>query len=544
MKSFNLFVIVLGCLLLHLNAQAQKISWEKSIGGKHIEYLTDAVPTADFGFILAGSSLSGKSGKHEHNNQGDYDFWLWKMNEFGDPVWQKSFGGDGLDLLKVIKKTKDGGFILGGTSTSRVSGQKKEAGFALEDLWIIKLNAAGDEEWQLTLGGLGEDQLSSIELTQDGGYIIGASSSSEKIEHAFGKSTNGYGALDYWVIKVNGKGKVAWQKTLGGIYNDRLTQVIEYEKDKYIVAGTSNSSVSGTRSTALAGTSDFWFVCLDANGNETNQFSVGGDRNDELMCMLLSKDNNLLVGGYSNSEVAHQKAAELKKGTDFWVLKIKPNSEIMWQETYSITNNDHLISMVENPDQSIILSGYGIPDLKPEPKEIKGKKEKGEHDFIVVKTDSLGVALWQRTVGSSGTDRLHKTIITRDGGYLLAGTSDGARSKQKSSESMATDFWVVKLLDEDKEEIEKPIGLEAFPNPASDYVNVIVAFEFESGSASLYNIQGTELQNFNITDRTIPFSLSGYPVGIYIVEVNTLVFEDGKPVNRKETIKIMKSSNQ
>ena len=196
MKSLNPVLLVVGCLLLHLNVMAQKVSWEKSLGGKHIEYLNDVVATSDYGFILAGSSLSDKSGKQEQFNQGDYDYWLWKMNEFGDPVWQRSYGGNGLDMLKVIKRTKDGGFILGGTSTSGVSGQKKEAGFALEDLWIIKLDAAGDEEWQITLGGLGEDYLNSIETTQDGGYIIGATSSSDILDHAHGKTANAFGGLD------------------------------------------------------------------------------------------------------------------------------------------------------------------------------------------------------------------------------------------------------------------------------------------------------------------------------------------------------------
>ncbi|WP_321539780.1 hypothetical protein [Flavobacterium piscinae] len=68
---------------------SQDILWEKSIGGKHADYLFDAVPTADYGFLLAGSSLSGKTGKKTDANQGDLDYWLWKMNEHGDLEWQK-----------------------------------------------------------------------------------------------------------------------------------------------------------------------------------------------------------------------------------------------------------------------------------------------------------------------------------------------------------------------------------------------------------------------------------------------------------------------
>ncbi|MFN3640229.1 MAG: hypothetical protein ACK4UK_04860, partial [Flavobacterium sp.] len=107
---------------------AQKVTWEKTFGGKHAEYLMDVQPTADYGFIIAGSSLSGKNGNKSTPNQGDLDFWLWKIDEHGSPVWQKSFGGSGTDHLHCLKHTRDGGFILGGSSNSNAGGDKKEDG--------------------------------------------------------------------------------------------------------------------------------------------------------------------------------------------------------------------------------------------------------------------------------------------------------------------------------------------------------------------------------------------------------------------------------
>jgi hypothetical protein len=124
----------------------------------------------------------------------------------------KIFGGDSHDLLKSIKHTLDGGFILAGTSNSNKSGQKKQNSFGLEDLWIIKLNAAGNEDWQLNIGGRGQDYLSSIEPTADGGYIIGATSNSDNITDAMGKKGDNQGGLDYWVIKLDKTGKIEWQK--------------------------------------------------------------------------------------------------------------------------------------------------------------------------------------------------------------------------------------------------------------------------------------------------------------------------------------------
>lgn len=87
-KLYLLFFI-----LLSVFTYSQDILWEKSYGGIHADYLFDAQPTADYGFILAGSSLSNKTGNKTDDNHGDLDYWIWKMNEKGDLEWQKSIGG-------------------------------------------------------------------------------------------------------------------------------------------------------------------------------------------------------------------------------------------------------------------------------------------------------------------------------------------------------------------------------------------------------------------------------------------------------------------
>jgi hypothetical protein len=153
---------------------AQDILWEKSYGGKHADYLFDAVPTADYGFILAGSSLSVKSGNKTEDNRGDLDYWIWKMDEKGDLDWQKSFGGTGMDMLHSIRLTADGGFILAGTSNSPKGLDKKDDSRGGNDFWIIKLDAGGGEQWQKTIGGAMQDDLVMVSQTRDGGFILGA----------------------------------------------------------------------------------------------------------------------------------------------------------------------------------------------------------------------------------------------------------------------------------------------------------------------------------------------------------------------------------
>lgn len=125
--------------LLPFFTYCQDILSEKSYGGQHANYLFDAEPTAHYGFILAGSSLSNKTGNKDDDNHGDLDYWIWKMNEKGNLDWQESSRGSGFDLLQSIKNTRGGGFILAGTSSSESGFQKGEACKDITDFWVVKL---------------------------------------------------------------------------------------------------------------------------------------------------------------------------------------------------------------------------------------------------------------------------------------------------------------------------------------------------------------------------------------------------------------------
>ncbi|SDJ29103.1 T9SS type A sorting domain-containing protein [Flavobacterium noncentrifugens] len=635
-------------LIVSLGVSAQDMLWEKSYGGKNAEYLFDAVPTADYGFILAGSSLSGKTGNKVSEGAGDLDFWVWKMNENGDMDWQKSFGGIGSDFLQSIRLTRDGGFILAGNSDSARGLSKKEDSHGGEDFWVIKLDAGGGEQWQKTIGGTGQEKLKSIAQTRDGGYILGGSSSSEK---SADKKQNSYGNLDYWVVKLDKEGKILWEKTFGGIYFEELRSIEQTADQGYILGGYSNSPASGNKKDDNIGTGDYWVIKLDRDGEEEWQQVIGGDKDDELAVVHQTYDGGYLLGGNSNSGSNFSKKKGNGKGTDFWLVKLDKEGGMIWQETYDFGTSDILTSIVENKDHTLLIGGFAKSEANG-----KKKDEKGINDYIALKISETGERLWDKTVGSDGEDILTKVVETRDGGYLLAGTSNPVRStmgiagtksgsgtgngisvggngqqlqglknatdkangkiaeaaesfnkgydetvgaaadkinkatdlgedsplkfgvnapksplgnvpslgsggsgsgmdadkamdglssalgggkanippsRDKKTHYGNSDFWVVKLLDKDKEKVKKAT-IEAIPNPAGDFTNVIVGYEFETGTATVVDLSGHILQSFTITGRTVPVNLSAYPEGIYIVNIKTDVQSDGIKVIKQK----------
>lgn len=535
MKHFHssLRHLAILCLLSSMSLFSQDILWEKSLGGKHADYLFDAVATADYGFILAGSSLSGKSGKKTDANQGDLDYWLWKMNEKGDLEWQKSYGGSGSDLLQSIDLTRDGGFILAGISNSPKGSDKKDVSLGGDDFWIIKLDARGSEQWQRTLGGKGQEQLHSIMQTVDGGYILGGASSSDAIaldesgeQKQYRKNQNSFGNLDYWIVKLDSKGEIEWQSSFGGRFADVIRSIEQTKDGGYIVGGYSNSPESGNKTQKNYGLGDYWVIKLDKDGKQEWQKVYGGEGDDQLYAIHQTHDGNYLLAGNSNSGTSGNKNTTNGKGIDIWLIKIDESGEILWQKTYDIGKSDYLTSLIENDDHTLLLGCYARSEVYG----MKKKDKEDINDYVAIKINEAGEEIWRKTIGSGGEDVLKKVIEIRDGGYLMTGTSNGKASGDKKSSVGKNDFWVVKLKDEDKPKEDK-VSIEAFPNPTAQYTNVIVGYEYEKGTCSVFDLGGRQLQSFEIAkERTIPVDLGGLPEGIYVIEIRTNVQKDGVKV--------------
>jgi len=532
---------------------SQDILWEKSYGGIHADYLFDAQPTADYGFLLAGSSLSDKTGNKTDDNHGDLDYWIWKMNEKGDLDWQKSIGGSGFDLLQSIKNTRDGGFILAGTSGSGTGFQKKEDCKGITDFWVIKLDASGGEQWQRTIGGSGQDELLCAFQTKDGGYMLGGSSSSspstisinktdEKLTEAksdlYSKSEKSRGNMDYWIVKLDKQGAIEWQKTYGGKYADLLRSMEQTKDGGYILAGYSNSPVSRDKTDSNKGVGDYWILKVDDTGTVQWQYTYGADGDDQPYFIHQTADGGYIVGGNSNSSnPLTPQGGIVSNGTDFWVLKLNQEGEVVWSKTYDFGKADILTSLVENQDHTYLIGGYSKTETRQSligsvaKKAGVAKDKEGINDYIALKIDENGEELWNKTVGSAGEDILRKLIETRDGGYLMAGTSNSGSSKDKNSNIGGTDFWVVKLKDKKKNEKVKA-SIEAIPNPAGPFTNVIIGHDFKEGTATVIDMMGHTLQHFTISGRTVPIDLGNYAQGVYLVKIKTDV--------KTETVKVIK----
>ncbi|MCP4458407.1 MAG: DUF4493 domain-containing protein [Cytophagales bacterium] len=173
------------------------LSWEKSLGGTGHDYAYSIQETSDGGYIVAGSSQS--SDGDVTGNNGNYDYWVVKLDVSGNLSWQKSLGGSGGDYAYSIQETSDGEYIVAGSSYSSDGDVTSNQGSA--DYWVVKLDVSGNLSWEKSLGGSSGDYATSIQQTSDGGYIVAGYS-----ESSDGDVTGNHGGSDYWVVKIDVNG--------------------------------------------------------------------------------------------------------------------------------------------------------------------------------------------------------------------------------------------------------------------------------------------------------------------------------------------------
>jgi hypothetical protein len=315
------------------------IEWEKTYGGSNADIAKSIQQTTDRGYIVAGSSDSNDG--NVTNNKGYTDAWILKLSTNGDVEWQKTYGGNADDYLSSIKQTTDGGYIAVGHSNS--SNSDITSGPSDYDAWIIKIDTNGNLEWTKTLGGSSSDYLKDIQQTTNGEYLIAGHTISNN-----GDITNSHGSGDWWVIKLQANGSLAWQKTYGGSSNDYANCIQKTNDGHYVIAGSTFSSDGDI--TTLHGDKDAWVVKVDDLGNILQQTTVGTNDSEEAVSILKIYNNNFLITGYSSIINS--------SNTNAFIATLGTNCNLLWQRQIPQgVNNSYAKAIFETPDCSYMLFG-------------------------------------------------------------------------------------------------------------------------------------------------------------------------------------------
>jgi len=381
---YLLFLIFLGliCFPVVTSVETSSSIWKKTYGGTQYDDACALIETSDGGFALAGITNSFGAG--------DYDIWLIKTDSAGNMEWNKTYGGPEYDTTWSLVETSEGGFVLAGITTSFGAGK--------EDFWLIKTDSAGNMEWNKTYGGPRGDDSRSLIITSDGGFIITG------LTYSFGTETG-----DFWLIKTDSAGNMEWNKTYGGPEYDHPRSLVVTSDGGFVISGCKTSYDTGK--------SDVWLMKTDSAGNMEWNKTYGGARSEDVFSMKTTSDGGFILTGHTSSFGAG--------GYDCWVVKTDSAGNMEWNKTYGGASWDQGNSVVMTSDGGFVFAGetssFGV----------------GYKDFWFFKTDSAGNMEWNKTYGGGLNELLRRMIITSDGGFALAGSTESFGAGE-------SDFWLIK----------------------------------------------------------------------------------------------------
>lgn len=553
MKKLYISVGILAVGLLY----SQKVSWQKNIESGNQDFLSGLTITIDGQYLVSGSSIQKNQSPTGNNQNKGYDYHILKLDQQGQKVWEKYFSGNQHDYLSSTVSTREGGFFLAGTSYSSLALDKKNKSNGSSDIWIIKINENGEEQWQKTIGSHYSEEARSVTQTTDEGFVVAGSTNNPKL---------GYGSKDVFITKLDKTGKIISQLILGGNGLDEVEKVIPTKNGGALLGiysrsgiyegqakskinskdlntsltqkSNSESSSNNPSNTAESnsdkqnsepydinfygksftnyGEGDYWIVKLDKNGIVQWEKSFGGSEDDHIRTLALS-DSGYIIGGESRSQTSGNKRAKLEEGTDLWILALDEDGNEQWQQSYNFKNRDVLMSLntIKNSDsetKGFLVGGYT---------QSEGKIEKNDETFWMLYIDKNGKEVWRKYVEGKEKkkeERLTSAILNRDGSYTLAGTS---------ADELGKENWkIVKLLDGDVENLMENKDIQIYPNPVKDYCYVEIGLDIDQADIYLYDMTGKVIQQLHTKNKITKVDTSKLPHGIYMIKANVPTQKD------------------
>ena len=325
----NLFIVKTDC--------TGDTIWQKNVPVSYLngaDYGGNIIQLADSSLVMCGTADDSTSAQ----------MFLLKLSNNGDIVWKKFFGGDQDEAGMEMKQTSDGGFVIVGWTQTNSSG--------LSDAYVVKTDSAGNIEWEEKHGGTDLDTGHSIDIAQDGGYIIGG-------------KTYSYGAVgpdDMYLLKINATGQYEWHKTFGTSGADLGECVLATLDGGYAFIGAH----------AIGVDYQAYLVKTDSLGNTEWDNLYGRSQWNEYFIDFIQLND-------SSYAIAAQRWLDSTEQLEGWLVKLNSNGDSLWSKTWGNTDvNDYLVDIIQTSDNGYALCGQY--------NRIGGTKQ----DQWLVKTDSLG----------------------------------------------------------------------------------------------------------------------------------------------------------
>ena len=434
MKRISLILLLIS-LTYYSKTNAQDTTWTKTFGGSSNDRGYSVQQTTDGGYVIGGYTSS--------YGNGSADVWLIKTDADGDTLWTQTYGGSSNDRGYSVQQTTDGGYIIAGYTESFGNGD--------DDVWLIKTDSNGDSLWTKTFGGSDGDYGYSVQQTTDGGYIITCT------EYSYGMDSN------IWLIKTDSLGQEEWNQIFYYVGNSEGRSVQQTTDGGYIIAGMYSYLAILIKTDSLG--NEEWHTSYFPSGSSSSWGS----------CVQQTIDNGFIFTGYSFMYDVWT--------TDVLLIKTDSLGNEEWNQTFGGNEDDYGSSVQQTTDGGYIITG------------ITTSFGNGGQDMWLIKTDADGDDEWNQTFGGSNNDEGHSVQETTDGRYVITGST-------ASFGYGGEDVWLIKTDSDAVVEIASTFNLPATYNIHQNYPNpfnpiTTLRYDLPENSyvnVTVYDILGREVR--------------------------------------------------
>lgn len=417
LRNLFIFIFFCGCVKseLSLENRSYKLNYIKSFGGSNDDEANDIINTLDGGFMVIGSSTSS-DGLIQNKIGLESDIILMKFDSHKSLEWVKNYGGSRDDRGQSVVEVSGIGYALLGYSMSNDGDASNNEGF--HDNWVILIDPKGNIIWEKSYGFSGHDHAYNIIKTKDGnlffnGFLDVTASrglgSTEKME----KSVK-HGVGEFWCHKIDLKGNILWRKYFGGTNNDRSYDSIETAEGDFILVGSSESSDNDISSPK--GSYDIWVVKLTATGDFLWERSYGGSKYETANSIIQSSDNKIHILG---STLSNDKDISFQMGSsDFWLLTLDLDGNLLSEQTFGGSNFDKGKKIEIDNKDNIWLTGYGKST------DFDFSYNKGKNDAVLIQLSKNRILKEIFKIGAEGEDIANSLIHFNENEIIVAGYSD------------------------------------------------------------------------------------------------------------------------
>ena len=328
----------------------------------------------------------------------------------------KTFGGSNDDEANDIINTSDGGFMVIGSSTSSDGLIQNKMGLE-SDIILMKFDSDKSIEWIKNYGGSRDDRGQSVVEVSGIGYaLLGYSMSND------GDASSNEGFHDNWVILIDSKGDIIWEKSYGFSGHDHAYNIIKTKDGNLFFNGfldvTASRGLGSTKKVGKSikhGVGEFWCHKIDLGGNILWRKYFGGTNNDRSYDSVETSDGDFLIVGSSESNDID--ISSPKGSYDIWVIKLSSNGDLLWERSYGGSKYETANSIIQSADKKIHILGSTLSNDK------NISFQMGSSDLWLLTIDSDGNLLGEQTFGGSNFDKGKKIEIDSKDNLWLTGYS-------------------------------------------------------------------------------------------------------------------------